>query len=96
MGWGERQAHAIHKLLKLYMAIIYGQNIASHVSKSVVLPEPQNKDKKMSMAAQAKAMEHTLKRENNGALGTALLTVCDNALKRKVAIFLTIGTLSTR
>ena len=73
------------------MAVIYGWKLSSYVGKFVVLPEPQNKDGQLSMAAQAKAMETTLRGESNGVLGTALLIDCDKVLKRKADVLWALG-----
>ena len=83
---------AIHKLLKLYMAIIFGWKINRFGSGSAVLPEPMEAgEKPLSMAAQAKAQEQALRAETNGILHAALQVELDATIKRKAQIFYTLG-----
>ena len=92
-AWAARAPNfAIHKLLKLYMAIMFGWKINRFGSGSAVLPEPMEAgEKPLSMAAQAKSQEQALRAETNGILHAALQVELDATIKRKAQIFYTLG-----
>eukprot|EP00959_Pyramimonas_sp_CCMP1952_P449076 9403392-Pyramimonas_sp.AAC.1 len=84
MGGGRVPKFTVHKLVKLYLAVILGWRLKHFVGASAVLPDVSKVgDKPMSMAAEAKAEERRFRNDASGALHTALLVDLDTTRIRK-------------